>query len=101
MILYHGSNMTFDKIELSKCLPNKDFGRGFYLTPSKHDATKRAADKCKKKVCCVTTEEEFNSIKEAAEKYNVTPQCIRKCCQGKYKTSGKLNDGTKLVWKYL
>ena len=48
MILYHGSNMTFDKIELSKCLPNKDFGRGFYLTLSKHDATKRAADKCSK-----------------------------------------------------
>ena len=55
MILYHGSNMDFDKIELSKCLPNKDFGRGFYLTPSKHDATKRANDKCAKEKCGVPT----------------------------------------------
>ena len=54
-----------------------------------------------KKVRCITTGEEFGCIKEAAEKYNVTPQCIRMCCQGKYKTSGKLNDGTRLIWKYL
>lgn len=48
MILYHGSNTDFEKIELSKCLPNKDFGKGFYLTPSKHDALLRANDKCNK-----------------------------------------------------
>lgn len=48
MILYHGSNTDFDTIELSKCLPNKDFGQGFYLTPSKHDALQRAKDKCRK-----------------------------------------------------
>ena len=54
-----------------------------------------------KKVKCITTGEVFGCIKEAAEKYNVTPQCIRKCCKGEYKTSGKLNDGTKLIWKFL
>lgn len=48
MILYHGSNTDFDTIELSKCLPNKDFGQGFYLTPSKYDALQRAKDKCNK-----------------------------------------------------
>lgn len=48
MILYHGSNTDFDTIELSKCLPNKDFGQWFYLTPSKHDALQRAKDKCNK-----------------------------------------------------
>lgn len=32
MHLYHGTNMDFDKIDLSKSLPNKDFGQGFYLT---------------------------------------------------------------------
>jgi len=48
MILYHGSNTDFDTIELSKCLPNKDFGQGFYLTPSKYDALQRAKDKCRK-----------------------------------------------------
>ena len=54
-----------------------------------------------KKVKCITTGEVFECIKEAAEKYNVTPQCIRKCCRGEYKTSGKLADGTRLVWKFL
>ena len=48
MILYHGSNTDFDTIELSKCLPKKDFGQGFYLTPSKHDALQRAKGKCRK-----------------------------------------------------
>jgi hypothetical protein len=32
MILYHGSNVEFDKIDLLKSKPNKDFGRGFYLS---------------------------------------------------------------------
>jgi len=31
MILYHGTNILFDKIDLSKCRPNRDFGSGFYL----------------------------------------------------------------------
>jgi hypothetical protein len=32
MILYHGSNTEIDQINLSKCRPFKDFGRGFYTT---------------------------------------------------------------------
>ena len=32
MILYHGTNCDIQEIDLSKCSPNKDFGRGFYLT---------------------------------------------------------------------
>ena len=32
MILYHGTNMNFDDIDLSKCAPYKDFGTGFYTT---------------------------------------------------------------------
>ena len=31
MTLYHGSNMEIERIDLSKCNPYKDFGRGFYL----------------------------------------------------------------------
>lgn len=30
--LYHGSNVEIETIQLSLCSPNKDFGRGFYLT---------------------------------------------------------------------
>ena len=34
MILYHGSNTSFNAIDLGKGLPAKDFGRGFYMTDS-------------------------------------------------------------------
>lgn len=42
MRLYHGSNMMIEKIDLSKCKPYKDFGRGFYLTEIKEQAEKMA-----------------------------------------------------------
>lgn len=34
MILYHGTNIEIIDIDLLKSKPNKDFGRGFYLTES-------------------------------------------------------------------
>lgn len=38
MILYHGSNLKIDEIDLSKCKPYKDFGQGFYCTTIKKQA---------------------------------------------------------------
>jgi hypothetical protein len=38
MILYHGSNIEIETINLSKCKPFKDFGRGFYTTPLQEQA---------------------------------------------------------------
>ena len=32
MILYHGMNLDIDRIDLEKCAPYKDFGKGFYTT---------------------------------------------------------------------
>jgi len=32
MKVYHGSYMKVNTIDLSKCKPNKDFGKGFYVT---------------------------------------------------------------------
>lgn len=32
MNLYHGTNKDFNRIDLLKSKPNKDFGRGFYLS---------------------------------------------------------------------
>ena len=34
MLLYHGSYTEISTVDLSKCKPGKDFGRGFYLTAS-------------------------------------------------------------------
>lgn len=38
MILYHGSNIEINQIDLSKSKPNKDFGRAFYLSANKQQA---------------------------------------------------------------
>lgn len=45
MRIYHGTNVDFDTIELSKSLPYKDFGRGFYLTEIYDQARKMAERK--------------------------------------------------------
>lgn len=42
MILYHGTNQAFDKIDLKKSRPNKDFGRGFYLSADYKQALRMA-----------------------------------------------------------
>lgn len=36
--LYHGSTVDIDSIDLQKSRPNKDFGRGFYLTADRQQA---------------------------------------------------------------
>jgi len=38
MKVYHGSYIKIDKIDLSKSKPNKDFGKGFYVTKFRHHA---------------------------------------------------------------
>lgn len=42
MILYHGSNVSVEKIGLNLCKPYRDFGKGFYLTDIKTQAEKMA-----------------------------------------------------------
>ena len=42
MILYHGSNVAIEEIDLSLCKPYKDFGKGFYLTDIKSQAENMA-----------------------------------------------------------
>ena len=40
--LFHGSIYKFDVIDVSKGKPFKDFGAGFYLSPSKKHSTNLA-----------------------------------------------------------
>jgi len=42
MKLYHGTNMAFDVIDFQKSKPNKDFGKGFYLSPDYDQALNMA-----------------------------------------------------------
>ena len=41
MRLYHGSNMLITRPDLSRSKPFKDFGRGFYLSPTRRQAEER------------------------------------------------------------
>jgi hypothetical protein len=38
MNVYHGSYVKIEEIDLSKCFPNKDFGKGFYVTKFRRHA---------------------------------------------------------------
>jgi hypothetical protein len=38
MKVYHGSYMEINEIDLSKCQPNRDFGKGFYVTNIREQA---------------------------------------------------------------
>lgn len=42
MKLYHGSNIDIAQIDFAKSKPNKDFGRGFYLTENRDQAQQLA-----------------------------------------------------------
>lgn len=42
MKLYHGTNTDFNVINLEKSRPNKDFGKGFYLSDNYEQAQKMA-----------------------------------------------------------
>lgn len=42
LTLYHGSTVNIDSIDLTKSRPNKDFGRGFYLSADRQQAWRMA-----------------------------------------------------------
>lgn len=45
MILYHGTNSDFEKIDIAKTQLHKDFGQGFYLTDIRQQAERMAMRK--------------------------------------------------------
>lgn len=57
-------------------------------------------DKKRKKVICITTGKEFNSIKKASEFYNIDNSTIVKVCKGKRKYGGMFKN-IELEWKYV
>lgn len=44
--LYHGTNVEFDEIDLSKSKKYKDFGQGLYLTEDRNQARRLAEQRC-------------------------------------------------------
>lgn len=45
MRLFHGTNADFDKIDITKSNPWKDFGKGFYLTDIYEQAQRWAGER--------------------------------------------------------
>nr|DAL23982.1 MAG TPA_asm: hypothetical protein [Caudoviricetes sp.] len=71
------------------------------------ESKKNGMDKTKglirysRKIICITTGKIFETIKEGAEFYNIKAKShISDCCNGKRKSCGELEDGTKLQWMY-
>ena len=42
MKLYHGTNIDFSNIDITRSKPNKDFGQGFYLSADYNQARNMA-----------------------------------------------------------
>jgi len=59
MIVYHGSYIEIKQIDLSKCQPYRDFGRGFYVTKYRQHAENWAKRKSRFKHKGFVTEYEF------------------------------------------
>ena len=64
------------------------------------EGRKGADNPASKKIICITTGFIFDTIKQASNFYKCDGSGISKCCRGKEKHCGKLEDGTKLSWMY-
>lgn len=68
-----------------------------------NNGSKKASEKAKKKIICITdNNKQFDSIREAAKYYNIKSESnLSKCARGDRKVCGKLADGTPLEWKLV
>ncbi|MDR2923920.1 MAG: DUF3990 domain-containing protein, partial [Treponema sp.] len=64
MLVYHGGYVLIDEIDLEKCRPYTDFGKGFYVTKYKHHAENWAQKSGKRNNTngCITT---FNFLESS------------------------------------
>jgi len=53
-----------------------------------------------KSVICINTNEIFDTLTSASEKYNLDISSLTKCCNGKANSCGKSKNGIKLAWGY-
>ena len=104
---------TYSTLEISKLIKlNRStiigyLSKGYQLGLCYYDAKKEQikngrnnSKKGNKKVICITTGEIFDSLTNAANKYILKTSYISRCCRYKRNYTGKLLDGTKLVWMF-
>ena len=89
--------------KISESMKGKNKGKNSFENKTKEEMEtigKKISEKVSKKVICITTGKIFNSVTEASNYYNVSKGNISSCCRGTRKSTGELQDGTKLQWKY-
>ena len=84
--------ITKERLQWEYYYPNKEYELKIIQKKNNHPNIK--------KVICYTTNEIFDSTKDASKKYNISESGIRGCCNFKYSSYGKLEDGTRLQWFY-
>lgn len=93
----------FDTPEKRKIWGEKHKGHKMSEENKKHLSVSRLGknNPAARRVYCVTTDEYFDTIQEAAKKYNIkSPSKIGDCCRGKIQYAKTLPNGEKLVWRY-
>ena len=101
-----------DKLKIGRGAINRYLKIGNELNKCNYNTEEsRKRGRCKVKgrnnyniapVICLNTKRIFVTIDEGAKFYNIKSKTnITKCCKGERKSCGKLEDGTKLVWKYV
>ena len=93
-------NNSVDNLEWCTYSDNLVHAYNNELREINYDNIKIAHKAREKRIKCTTTGEEFNSFKEASERYGICRSSISFCCAGRYKYAGKLN-GEKLHWEYI
>lgn len=94
---YNGYHFLFEDEYLSMTKEELDEYCS-YKPKIEHKTTQKGKHPLAKKCICIETKEVFDCMQEAIDKYNAC--CVRECCNGTRKYSGKLSDGTKLHWMY-
>ena len=84
--------ITKERLQWEYYYPNKEYELKIIQKKNNHPNIK--------KVICYTTNEIFDSTKAASKKYNISESGICDCCNFKYSSYGKLEDGTRLQWFY-
>ena len=94
---------TDNRVENLRWLTQKEQLNDNELSKERHlEVWRKNRKYIKRKVRCITTGKEFNSIKEAGDYYKIkNGDKIIISCRDKRKSCGKLPDKTKLYWEYI
>lgn len=90
------------KMKMSKSKTGKKWSAERRASSRTLQTLKEFNEKNKKKIVCLETGEEYNSLREASDATGISKACLSLNCNGHPQQSyaGKLPDGTKLHWRY-